>query len=47
MTITMTEQIATEIIRDRTCHSTQLARPHHHRTARALRSLAERLDGRR
>jgi hypothetical protein len=46
MTMTMTEEIAREVIRDRTTHKTAMQRPSHPRTARALRGLADRLDRR-
>ncbi len=46
MTTTMTQQIATEVIRERTSHRTAMQRPAHPRTVRALRGLADRLDPR-
>jgi hypothetical protein len=41
---TMTQQIANEVIRERTTHRTAYQRPAHPRTARVLRGLANRLD---
>jgi hypothetical protein len=46
MTTNMTQQIANEVIRERTTHRTAMRRPSHPRTVRALRGLAERLDPR-
>ena len=45
-TATMTDQIAREVIRTRVCHETHLQAPRHPRTARALRTIANRLDRR-
>jgi hypothetical protein len=42
----MADQIAREVIRERTTHRVAYQRPRHPRTARALRGLAERLDRR-
>jgi len=44
MTSTMTEQIARQVIVDRTTHRHHMQRPEHRRTVRALRGLADRLD---
>ena len=43
---TMTQQIANEVIRERTTHRSAMQRPTHTRTVRVLRSLADRLDPR-
>jgi hypothetical protein len=42
--MSMEDQIASEVIRDRTTHRETYQRPTHRRTARALRRLADRLD---
>lgn len=44
--MSMTDQVAREVIRDRTTHRDAYQRPGYPRTARALRGLAERLDRR-
>jgi hypothetical protein len=44
--MSMEDQIAAEVIRDRTTHRGAYQRPTHQRTARALRRLADRLDRR-
>ena len=42
----MSDKLAREIIRDRVNHAQAAGRPTHPRTARALRGLADRIDGR-
>jgi hypothetical protein len=42
----MSDEIAREVIRDRTDHNKATQRPRHPRTAKALRGLADRIDGR-
>lgn len=44
--MSIADQIAREVIRDRTTHRDTYQRPSHPRTARVLRGLAERLDPR-
>jgi len=44
--MSMEDQIAAEVIRDRTTHRDAYRRPVHRRAARALRGLADRLDPR-
>jgi hypothetical protein len=46
MNTNLNQDIAREVIRSRTTHRDTYQRPHHARTARALRGLAERLDRR-
>ncbi len=40
----MSDEIAREVIRDRTEQTTPTQRPRHPRTAKALRGLADRID---
>ncbi|MGI8702463.1 MAG: hypothetical protein ACR2JU_14915 [Nocardioidaceae bacterium] len=40
----MSDDIAREVIRQRTTHAERFRRPRHPRTARALRGLADRFD---
>jgi hypothetical protein len=42
----MSDEIAREVIRERTEQATATQRPGHPRTARALRGLADRIDRR-
>jgi hypothetical protein len=42
----MSDEIAREVIRDRTDRAAASCRPRHARAARALRELADRLDRR-
>jgi hypothetical protein len=42
--MSLNEQVAKEIIRDRSSHQHHMKRPSHPRTARVLRRLAERFD---
>lgn len=43
----MNDQLAQELIRERTSHRTATQKPTHPRTATMLRRLANRLDGTR
>lgn len=43
---TMNDMIANEVIRERITHRTAVQRPDHHRTVKALRGIANRLDRR-
>ena len=42
----MSDEIAREVIRDRTDQHKATQKPRHPRAARALRDLADRIDGR-
>jgi hypothetical protein len=42
--MTMNDQVAREVIRERTHPQDAIAAPRHPRTARALRQLADRID---